>query len=112
MTRDRDVIVIGAGGGGSVVGKELGELGIRVLVLEAGPWYGNKKWPEPNDSRGEAKESSDPRDLDGSLYRRQLTRLENDMNDLVSGKFRWGSADRRRTTWHRNIPDRAILWQT
>lgn len=112
MKTDPDVIVIGAGGGGPVVAKELGELGIRVLVLEAGPWYGNKKWPEPNENRGEAKESSDPRDLDGSLYRSQLTRLENDMNDLVSGKFRWGSADRRRTPWHRNIPDRAILWQT
>src|SRR5699024_9102415 len=97
MKKDPDVIVIGAGAGGPVVAKELGELGIRVLVLDAGPWYGNKKWPEPNENRGSAKESSDPRDLDGSLYRRQLTRLENDMNDFVTGKFRWGAADRRRT---------------
>ena len=112
MSKDPDVIVIGAGGGGPVVAKELGELGIRVLVLDAGPWYGNKKWPEPNENRGKAKESSDPRELDGSLYRKQLTRLENDMNDLITGKFRWGAADRRRTPWYRNIPNRAILWQS
>ncbi|WP_010531450.1 GMC family oxidoreductase N-terminal domain-containing protein [Lentibacillus jeotgali] len=112
MKRDPDVIVIGAGGGGPVIAKELGELGISVLVLEAGPWYGNKKWPEPNENRGAAKESSDPGDLDGSLYRRQLTRLENDMDDQVSGKFRWGAADRRRTPWYRNIPDPALLWQS
>jgi len=112
MKKDPDVIVIGAGAGGPVVAKELGELGIRVLVLDAGPWYGNKKWPEPNENRGSAKESSDPRDLDGSLYRRQLTRLENDMNDFVTGKFRWGAADRRRTPWYRNIPDWAVLWQS
>ena len=110
MKKDPDVIVIGAGGGGPVIAKELGELGIRVLVLEAGPWYGNKKWPKPNENRGTEKESSDPRDLDGSLYRSQLTRLENDMNDFVSGKFRWGSADRRQPPWFRHIPDRAIFW--
>ncbi|GEL76883.1 GMC family oxidoreductase N-terminal domain-containing protein [Tenuibacillus multivorans] len=112
MKTDPDVIVIGAGAGGPVVAKELGELGIHVLVLDAGPWYGNEKWPEPNKSRGKAKESSDPSDLDGFLYRKQLTRLENDMNDLVSGKFRWGAADRRRGPWYRNIPDQAILWQS
>jgi len=112
MKTDPAVIVIGAGAGGPVVAKELGELGIRVLVLEAGPWYGNKKWPEPNENRGMAKESSDPGDLDGTLYRRQLTRLENDMDDPVTGKFRWGAADRRRTPWYRNIPDRALLWQS
>src|SRR5699024_6587761 len=65
-----------------------------------------------NEERGEVNESSDPGDLDGLLYRSQLTRLENDMNDFVSGKFRWGSTDRRRTPWYRNIPDQAILWQT
>lgn len=112
MKKEPEVIVIGSGGGGPVIAKELGELGIRVLVLEAGPWYGNKKWPAPNGDRGMAKESADPEDLDGSLYRMQLTRLENDMNDLGSGKFRWGSADRRRAPWYRNVPDRALLWQS
>lgn len=111
MTKDADAIVIGAGGGGAVIAKELGELGLRVLVLEAGPWYGNKKWPKPNEHRG-AKESSESSDLDGLLYREQLTRLENDMDDSLTGKFRFGAADRRRPPWFRNIPDRAFIWQT
>ncbi|MEX2459005.1 MAG: FAD-dependent monooxygenase [Actinomycetota bacterium] len=33
-----DVIVVGAGGGGPVVARELAERGIKVLMLEAGPW--------------------------------------------------------------------------
>src|SRR5699024_11942014 len=103
MKTDPAVIVIGAGVGGPVVAKELGELGIRVLVLEAGPWYGNKKWPEPNENRGMAKESSDPGDLDGTLYRRQLTRLEKEMDETVTGKVRWGAADRRRQPCYRTI---------
>ncbi|WP_413378740.1 GMC family oxidoreductase N-terminal domain-containing protein [Alkalihalobacillus sp. 1P02AB] len=106
-----DVIVIGAGGGGSVIAKELGEMGIQVLVLEAGPWYGNKNWPNPNQHRGLAQESSDPEDLDSSLYRKQLTRLENDMNSPINGKFRLGPADRRRSPWYRNIPNPGLLWQ-
>ncbi|WP_096200453.1 GMC family oxidoreductase N-terminal domain-containing protein [Bacillus sp. FJAT-45350] len=108
--KNPDVLIIGAGGGGAVAAKELGELGLKVTVLEAGPWYGNKQWPEPNSQHG-AKVSANPSDLDASLYKKQLTRLENDMNDLVSGKFRWGPADRRRSPWHRNIPDQALLWQ-
>ncbi len=111
MTRKYDAIVIGAGGGGPVIAKELAELGVRVLILEAGPWLGNKKWPEPNKERG-AKESSDPADLDGFLYRKQITRLENDMDDPVTGKFRFGSADRRRSPWFRHLPDQAFIWQT
>ncbi len=46
MKTEPEVVVIGAGGGGAVIAKELGELGIDVLVLEAGPWYGNKQWPD------------------------------------------------------------------
>ena len=33
----RDVIVVGAGGGGAVVAKELAQRGLDVLLLEAGP---------------------------------------------------------------------------
>lgn len=52
MSGDADVIVIGAGAGGAVAAKELGELGLEILLLEAGPWDGNKKWKEPNLHRG------------------------------------------------------------
>ena len=38
MTASPDVIVVGAGGGGPVVAKELAERGGQVLMLEAGPW--------------------------------------------------------------------------
>ena len=37
----RDVIVIGAGGGGPVVAKELAQRGLDVLLLEAGPRHAN-----------------------------------------------------------------------
>ena len=35
----RDVIVVGAGGGGGVIAKELGGRGLDVLLLEAGPRF-------------------------------------------------------------------------
>ncbi|WP_335743579.1 GMC family oxidoreductase N-terminal domain-containing protein [Salicibibacter kimchii] len=110
MTVNPDVIIIGAGAGGPVIAKELGEMGIRVLILEAGAWYGNKKWPEPNQNRGWARESSDPKDLDGTLFRKQVTRRENDMNDVVTGKFCFGPADRRRSPWYRKLPNPGLLW--
>ncbi|WP_100398835.1 GMC family oxidoreductase N-terminal domain-containing protein [Bacillus sp. FJAT-44742] len=110
MENNPDIIIIGSGGGGAVAAKELGELGLNVLVLDAGPWYGNKKWPEPNKRRGD-QESDTTYDLDVSLYREQLTRREQDMNDPVTGKFRWGAADRRRSPWFRNIPDQGLVWQ-
>ncbi len=34
-----DVVIVGCGAGGSVVAKELGEAGLRVVVLEGGPRY-------------------------------------------------------------------------
>ncbi|UOE96303.1 GMC family oxidoreductase N-terminal domain-containing protein [Alkalihalobacillus sp. LMS39] len=110
MSHHYDVIIIGSGGGGAVAAKELGELGIKTIVLDAGPWYGNKKWPYPNSVRG-AETSCDPDDLDVNLYRSHLTRREQDMNDPITGKLRWGPADRRRSPWYRNIPDQALLWQ-
>ena len=60
----RDVIVIGAGGGGPVVAKELAARGLDVLMLEAGPRH------------------ADPRD--------EWAHLENDANNPVSGYFRFG----------------------
>ncbi|SDY04790.1 Choline dehydrogenase [Evansella caseinilytica] len=110
MSDNPDVIVVGAGGGGAVCAKEIGEQGLKVLVLEAGPWYGNKKWPEPNQERGRTS-SSDPNDLDIGLYKKQHNMYENNMNDIVTGLFRWGPADRRRPPWFRSIPQRGFFWQ-
>lgn len=110
MSNDADVIIIGSGGGGAVAAKELGELGIKVLVLEAGPWYGNKQWENPNQYRGPFS-SSNSADLDVNLLRRHYNRLENSMNDVVTGRFRWGAADRRQSLWYRNIPNNGFAWQ-
>lgn len=97
---DTDVIVIGAGGGGAVVAKELAEKGAKVIVLEAGPWYGNIKWPNPNSDHG-AVSSSSYEDLSIELLKKSYTDLEEDMNDLVTGKLRWGPANRNLPPWTR-----------
>ncbi|MBW5445669.1 FAD-binding protein [Cohnella sp. CFH 77786] len=107
---DADVIVIGSGGGGAVAAKELGEAGLKVLVLEAGPFYGNKKWENPNSERG-GEWSSSYDDLDVGIYKKIYTRYENNMNDVVSGTFRFGPADRRRTPWHRVMRQKGDIWQ-
>ncbi len=105
-----DVIIIGAGGGGSVAAKELGEKGVKVLLIEAGPWYGNKQWPNPNAEHGGVS-SSNYDDLSIDLLKQSFTDLEDDMNDFVSGKFRWGPANRDLSPWPRNILGRGITWQ-
>jgi choline dehydrogenase-like flavoprotein len=81
----RDVIVIGAGGGGPVVAKELAARGLDVLMLEAGPYY------------------NDPEN--------QWSRLENDSNNVLDGYFRFGPADRAKPAWLRETPQNSLIWQ-
>src|SRR6476619_6135632 len=80
-----DVIVIGAGGGGPVVAKELAARGLDVLVLEAGARFAHpaKEW----------------------------THLEDDANNPVSGYFRVGPSDRTKPPWLRELPQNSFLWQ-
>jgi choline dehydrogenase-like flavoprotein len=82
---DYDVIIIGAGGGGPVVAKELAEQGLRVLQLEAGPYH------------------RDPE--------RDWTHSEDDMANPVSGIFRWGPSDRSRGPWVRGMVDAGLVQQ-
>lgn len=69
-----DVLVVGCGGGGAVIAKELAEAGLGVVVLEAGPWH-------------------DPH--------RDFTGLEWDMLNPIDAVFRWGPADRTKPPWPR-----------
>jgi choline dehydrogenase-like flavoprotein len=82
---DPQVVVIGAGAGGPVVAKELAERGVKVLVLEAGPWL------DPDED---------------------FTRLEDDMSALGDGRLRWGPADRSRDPWTRVREGAGLILQT
>jgi len=110
MNDNADVIIVGAGGGGAVVAKELAEKGLKVLLLEAGPWYGNKKWSNPNSERGAVSGSSYD-DLSIDILKKSFTDLEEDMNDVMTGKLRWGPANRELSPWPRVIAGRGYAWQ-
>ena len=77
----RDVIVIGAGGGGPVVAKELAARGLDVLLLEAGPRHGD---PE-----------------------REWSHFESE----TAAYFRWGPADRAKPAWLRELPHNGLIAQ-
>jgi choline dehydrogenase-like flavoprotein len=81
----RDVIVIGSGGGGPVVAKELAARGLDVLLLEAGA-----------------------RNADAE---QRFTRLEDDANNFVDGYLRFGPSDRSKPAWFRELPQNSWLWQ-
>lgn len=81
----RDVIVIGSGGGGAVVAKELAARGLDVLMLEAGP----------NESN-----------LD-----EEWTHFEADANGAASGFLRFGPADRTSPPWRRETPQTTLISQ-
>lgn len=104
---DYDVIVVGAGGDGPACAQRLGERGLDVLMLEAGPWYGNEKWPRPTESGGPAKVSSDPDDLSGELLDEQFTTREAEMLE----KLVWGPADIERPLWYREQPADGLILQ-
>ena len=82
----RDVIVIGAGGGGPVVAKELAERGLDVLLLEAGARFAD---PEHD-----------------------WTHFESDANHPTAGYFRFGPADRSQPPWVRDLPQSTLLLQS
>ncbi|RAW44248.1 GMC family oxidoreductase [Halorubrum sp. 48-1-W] len=100
-----DVVVVGAGGDGPVAAWKLAEAGLSVLILEAGPFHGNEKWPDPHGDPG-AEASSDVDDLSGELLDEQFTTREFEM---VNQLF-FGPADEDRGIWTRKFPgDGAIL---
>ncbi len=79
----RDVIVVGAGGGGPVVAKELAARGLDVLLLEAGGYT------QPED----------------------MSRYENDANNPLYGYHRFGPSDRTKPWWFRETPQNSFIWQ-
>jgi choline dehydrogenase-like flavoprotein len=81
----RDVIVVGAGGGGAVVAKELSARGLDVLLLEAGPHF--------------------------TELERDWTHFESDANNPFSGYFRFGPGDRARPAWVRDTPGSSLVVQ-
>lgn len=100
-----DVVVVGAGGDGPVAAWKLAEAGLSVLVLEAGPFHGNEKWPAPHEEPG-GEASSDVADLSGALLDEQFTTREFEMVN----KLFFGPADHERGFWLRKFPgDGAIL---
>src|SRR5207244_3202147 len=70
-----DVIVVGAGGGGPVMAKELAAHGLDVLLLEAGA-----HWDKPETD---------------------WTHFENDANNPLTGYLRFGPRDRSQPAWYR-----------
>lgn len=81
----RDVIVIGAGGGGPVVAKELAARGLDVLMLEAGARH------------------ADPEN--------EWSRLEWDSISPISGYLRFGPSDRSKPGWQRDLPQPSYILQ-
>jgi choline dehydrogenase-like flavoprotein len=81
----RDVIIIGAGGGGAVIAKELAGRGLDVLLLEAGPHHKDTE--------------------------RDFTHFELDQNSVFNGVFRFGPADRTRQPWERELPQHSAILQ-
>ena len=80
------MIVVGAGGGGPVVAKELAARGLDVLLLEAGAGFEHSE--------------------------REWSHFENEANNPATGVFRFGPGDRTQPPWARDLPQNCFLWQT
>ena len=108
---DYDVVVIGAGADGPVVSTRLArEHNLDVLMIEAGPWHGNRNWPEPHVDAGGTL-SNDPDDLDGKLLDEQYSHREAEANDPTYGYLRVGPSNSARAPWFRNLHQNAFIWQ-
>lgn len=81
----RDVIIVGSGGGGPVVAKELAARGLDVLILEAGPRFAK---PEA-----------------------EWSHLDNLSSNPSTGIFRWGPANPASPPWVRELPQNSIVFQ-
>ncbi|UUZ94253.1 GMC family oxidoreductase N-terminal domain-containing protein [Paenibacillus sp. P25] len=64
-----------------------------------------------SEQRARGEWSSSYTDLDVGIYKKVYNALENNINDAVSGAFRFGPADRRRTPWHRVMRQKGEVWQ-
>lgn len=78
----RDVIIIGAGGGGAVVAKELAQRGLDVLLLEAGPHFKNVE--------------------------EEWSHYESASQSIL----RWGPANRAQSPWRREYAQSSTAFQT
>src|SRR5687768_2874043 len=81
----RDVIVVGAGGGGPVVAKELAARGLDVLVLEGGARFADTE--------------------------REWTHFEDDQNNPITGVLRAGPSARNLSPWLPDHPQQSYVWQ-
>ena len=79
-----DVIVIGAGGGGPVVVKELAGRGLDVLLLEGGARHADAE--------------------------QTWTRLDDDANNPLWGYLRFGPSDRTQPWWLRDTPQNSQVF--
>jgi choline dehydrogenase-like flavoprotein len=82
----RDVIVVGAGGGGPVVAKELAARDLDVLLLEAGAAFEHSE--------------------------REWSHQPSEANNPATGIFRFGPGDRTLAPWARDLPQNSFVWQT
>ena len=92
----RDVIVVGAGGGGPVVAKELAARGLDVLLLEAGAAFehSEREWSHLEN------EANNPGDGDLPLRARRPHARRRGLRDLPQNCFLWQTAGVGGSTLH------------